>query len=122
MRRAIRKAETEKPSFLLGFFLVSVILYFDKKHTHTRPSFIIVFLLFPYIYIIFILDNREKKKKKKKKKTRRRRLDGHRAQQREEGEEKTREEAERGKMLVILTNPIRRKDEQERHLWDIVVL
>jgi hypothetical protein len=24
-------------------------------------------------------------------------------------------------MLMILTNRIRRKDEQERHLWDIVV-
>ena len=62
VRRAIRKAETEKPSFLLGFFLVSVILYFDKKHTHTRPSFIIVFLLSLHIYYFYSWQPGKKKK------------------------------------------------------------
>ncbi len=68
-------------------------------HHHHFPSFLI------YIYIIFSLNNQRKKP---------RRTDRQPASKEEE-EKRTR------KTLMIWTNSIGRKDEQERHFWDIVV-
>ncbi len=94
------KRKRKNQVFCSVFFLVSLILCFYKKHIYAHPSSSSFF--FPFILFLFLATRKKKtyrqtysKAKKKKKRTR--------------------------KMLMILTNSIRRKDEQERHLLDIVV-
>ncbi len=93
------KRKRKNQVFCSVFFLSSHSFSILTKNTYAHPSS--SFFFFPYILFLFLATRKKKthrqtySKAKKKKRTR--------------------------KMLMILTNRIRRKDEQERHLWDIVV-
>lgn len=97
---SIRKTEAVKPSFLLGFFLaVSPILYLDKKHTHAHPSS--SFFFFSRILFLFGATRNQT--------------------DRPAGGRQRRALRRTRKTPMILTNRVRRKDEQERHSCDIVL-
>ena len=76
---SIREAETEKPSFLLGFFLVALVLSRSvlTENTQTPHPFIIIFLskknIYTHVELCFSLSPSRSRGKEKKKAGRKKR-------------------------------------------------